>query len=224
MTKWLRLGSWLAKAGFVVGVTVLSWFSVPAATVAICAIILVALHAKAGTLIELSFGPLRAKLERELSEAEKLVNKLRSFAALQAKTVIAASSRTGRWPDETDDWQFANLRAVEAALRDMGASEDELREARSDLVRLTILDLGNAALGNSRVPMKLGNEAVEEWQAIKREGRHASPDVIEAYLTKWNALTVDRQGRIEDMRWIIEHGDIRDREQYLRAHTEIVWD
>lgn len=46
------------RIGFVIAATALAWFSIPVATVAIAASILVALQAKAGTLIEISFGPL----------------------------------------------------------------------------------------------------------------------------------------------------------------------
>jgi len=175
-------------------------------------------------LIELSFGPLRAKLERDLSEAEQLVQKLRSFAALQAGTIISAATRTGRWADAADDWQYVNLRRTEEALRHMGVSEEELKAARADLVNMTVRDLGNSALGQTYVPTKLGQEAVSEWQELKRTGRQAIPDEVEAYLRKWDALTPDREIRITDMRWVLEHDDIRDREQFLRAHAPIEWD
>lgn len=216
-----RLRKYALGTVFVASVTTLSWFNLAAAIVAICAVILVALQSKAGSLIEFSFGPLRAKLERELSEAEKLVEKLRAFAAIQAKMVITASSRTGRWADQTDDWQFMNMKRLDAALRDMGVSEAELQDARSELVKMTILDLGNSALGLSKVPTKLGPQAVAEWQAIKRSQLHSSPDEVEAYLRKWDSLSPERQLRIDDMRWIIENRDIRDREQFMRAHDDL---
>lgn len=219
-----RLGRYALGVGFVAGVTTLGWFNVAAATIAICAVILVVLYPKADALIEVSFGPLRAKLQRDLTEAEKLVEKLRTYAALQAKTVIAASCRTGRFFDPKDDWQLANLRSVEERLRDLGVSESELVEVRSDLLRMTIRDLGNAALGGNITPMKLGNEAMAEWSALRKEGRNGSPDEVEGFLKKWGLLTPERQSRIDDMRWIIEHQDVRDREQFLRAHQEVPWD
>src|SRR3546814_12663545 len=82
---------------FVIAVTALAWFHLPVAVIAMCASILAALYGKASTLVEVSFGPLQAKLERDVSEAEKLVAKLRELAALQAKAAIGAAVRTGRW-------------------------------------------------------------------------------------------------------------------------------
>jgi hypothetical protein len=213
---------WAGRIGFVAGVTVLSWFSVAAAVIAISAVILVALQSRAAALIEVSFGPLRAKLERDITQAEKLVEKLRGFAALQAKGIITANTRLGRWQDQSD-WPFQSLREIEAALRELGVPEEKINEARSEMVRFTISDLGNAAMGTSRVPMHLGQDAVNEWQEVMQKGLEKTPDEIEAYLKKWNVLSVDRQQRIDDMRWVMAHQDIRDREQFLRAHDPVEW-
>lgn len=210
------------KSAFVLGVTVLSWFSVQAAVIAIVAIILVALHERAGMLIEVSFGPLRAKLEREVTEAEKLIGKLREFAALQAKAVLTASIRTGRFSDSSD-WAYQSLTEMEAKLRELGVGEDALREARSEFIRFTISDLGNSAMGVGRVPMHLGQEAINDWQEISRKGLQKTPGEIEDFLRKWGELTQERQLRIEEMRWVMEHQDIRDREQYLLAQDPVEW-
>ena len=56
-----QVAKWAARVAFVVGITALTWFSVPAAIMAVAATILVAVQSRASTLIELSFGPLRAK-------------------------------------------------------------------------------------------------------------------------------------------------------------------
>src|SRR3546814_18060514 len=82
---------------FVIAVTALAWFHIPVAVIAMCASILAALYGKASTLVEVSFGPLKAKLERDVSEAEKIVAKLRELAALKAKADSGASVRTDRW-------------------------------------------------------------------------------------------------------------------------------
>src|SRR3546814_11673630 len=81
---------------FVIAVTALAWFHLPVAVIAMCASILAALYGKASTLVEVSFGPLKAKLEREVSEAEKLVAKLRKIASLQAKAARSEARRVGK--------------------------------------------------------------------------------------------------------------------------------
>lgn len=215
--------TWAVRLGFIAAVTGLAWFSLTAAVVAICATILVAIQARASTLIEVSFGPLRAKLEREITEAERLVEKLRDFAALQAKGIISASTRLGRWTDESDDWTFQSLRETEAALRELGVSEERIREARFDFVRFAASDLGSSAMGTGIVPVKLGQDAVREWQTVMGKGLRKTPDEIEAYLTKWGSLTPERQQRIDEMRWVLTNQDIRDRDQFLLAHRPVEW-
>lgn len=212
----------LLKISFVAAVTVLSWFNVSAAIIAIAATILVALQDRASTLIEVSFGPLRAKLERDVSEAEELVSKLRQFAGLQAKAIMQATVRTGRWAD-TSDWQLRTLRELEDALRGLGLSDNDLKTSRADFMRYTINDMGNAALGAGHLPTHLGNDAQVEWHAISNKGFAKTPDDIEAYLRKWNLLTPERQQRLDDMRWMIEHQDVKDEEQYARSHERVKW-
>lgn len=218
-SKWV----WVGRIAFIPAVTALSWFTVPGAIIAICATILVAVHVRASELIEISFGPLRAKLKQEISEAERLVEKLREFAALQAKGVISANTRLGRWSDQSD-WAYQSLREIEAALRELGVSEDEIRNSRMEMIKFTASDLGGAAMASSTVPSKLGREAVKEWQSIMHKGLEKTPEEIEAFLKKWNVLTPERQIRIDDMRWVLEHHDIRDRDQFMRGHEPVEWD
>ena len=213
---------WLLRISFVAAVTVLSWFSVSAAVIAIAATILVALQDRASTLIEVSFGPLRAKLERDVSEAEELVSKLRQFAGLQARAIMQATIRTGRWAD-TSDWQLRILRELENALRGLGLTDDDLKASRADFIRYTVNDAGSAALGGGIVPSYLGQDALAEYHAISTKGLSKTPDDIEAYLRKWEALTEERQQRIDDMRWMIEHQDVKDSEMFARAHKRVKW-
>lgn len=207
---------------FVLAVTLLAWFSVAVAVVAISATVLCALHAKADSLIEISFGPLKAKLEREISDAEKLVGELRSLATLQAKVSIGASARTGRWGGR-DDWQFLNLKQIEAALRNIGSSETEIREARGELTKFFLIDLGHAAMGSSLLPAHLSQEAQLEWKEIRTLQEISDPEKVETWLRKWNEYTPERAQLVEDMRWVVANQDIRDREQFLRCHLDLPW-
>ena len=103
----------------------------------------------------------------------------------------------------------------------MGASEGNMVEARSDFVRITIGDAAFAATGGNYVP-GLGPDSEKEWRVLRNDNRN-DPDAVEAFLRKWDKLTDDRIQRIEDMRWMIEHQDVRGSEQYMRAHTPVPW-
>jgi hypothetical protein len=212
----------LLKAVFVGAVTALAWFSVPVAIVAICASVLAALHDKASSIIELSFGPLKAKLERELTDAEQLLDRLKSFAAVQARAAIAASAHTGRF-SAANDWIFASAKRLEEALKAIGASSDQIRESRSDLIQLTLLDAGHAATGGNIVPMHLAKEAQVEWKTARDQKLFSDPEYTEGWLRKQGQFTSERQKILDDMRWIIANGDIQNSEQYLRVRTPVEW-
>jgi hypothetical protein len=189
---------------------------------AVGTIVLAAIYDKASSLVEISFGPLKAKLERNVSDAEHLLEKLKRQAVIQAKLGITAAANTGRFASRTD-WIFVETKRIEQSLRDMGASEQELEEARSELVRLTLSDLGHSATGGSTVPHFLAIEGHQEWSLARRERKFADPDYVLSWLTKWDLLTSERQGLINDMRWVIEHRDVKDSAQYMRAHNPIEW-
>ena len=212
-----------AKTAFVVIVTALAWANVTVAVIAICATVLAALHGKANEVIEFSFGPLKAKLREEISEAEKLVRKLREFAALQAKVIIAAGVRTGRFGDE-GDWLYRHVTAMESSLRDMGVSDEQMADARHEMLRYVISDLGSQAMGHGMVPTKAGKDAVADWQSVMGKGLAKSPDEIQAFLLKWNLMNPERAQRIEDMRWIAQNGRIRDHDQYRRSQIAVGWE
>ena len=97
----------------------------------------------------------------------------------------------------------------------IGASSEELAEARSKLVKLTLRDLGATATNGSYVPSHLGEEAVEEWHTFRRTEELSDPDFVEKWLAKHNALGVRQREVIAAMRWIRENRDIRDEAQYL---------
>ena len=216
-----QIGVFFVQLGFVIAVTALAWFNVAAAVIAMCAVILVVIAGRLGSLVEFSFGPLKAKVERNLSESEQLIEDLKALSVVQARAVNAASVSTGRFASG-DDWVFQSVKRIEKSLRAIGVSEDDLLDARQDFVKLTIGDAASAALGGPRVPLHLAPEAVAEWHDRDSTNRE-DPDSIETYLKKWSELNEERKLRIADMRWMIEHGDVRDRDQYMRAHTEVPW-
>ncbi|MGB7654940.1 MAG: hypothetical protein WBL74_05620 [Novosphingobium sp.] len=212
----------LLKVAFVVAASVLAWFSVPVAIVAICAIVLAALSDHTSFLIELSFGPLKAKLERDVTQAEKLLEQLKSFATLQAKASISTSSRTGRWADY-EPWNYYLAVEIENSLRSMGVAEDEISDALQDFVSFTIRDFKWAILGGSYGPVDLGPDAMKGYNEGNRTDEFLDPDKLEAWLKEWDQLTPDRIERLADMRWIVSNRKVRDLEQYSRCRKAVPW-
>ncbi len=206
-------------SAFVIGTTALAYFNLPVAIFALCATILALLYEKADSLIEVSFGPLKAKLERNVSEAEKLISGLRSLALAQSRAIVAAASHTGRFATK-DAWIFYALKDIERGLNAIGASDKELSEMRSSLVELTLRDLGATATNGSIVPTLLNDTAVNEWKEFRSTKQLSNPDFVETWLAKHNVLGADQRAIIEAMRWISEHKDIRDEAQYMLTKEE----
>ena len=208
------------KVLFVLAVTALAWFNLSASVMAVCAVVLVVLGGKLESLVEFSFGPLKAKIERNLSESERLLENLKNLAVIQARAANSASVWTGRFASG-DDWIFQSVKRVENGLRQIGVSEDQIIDARSDFVRLTIGDAALAATGGNYVP-GLGPEIEVAWRKV-REVPRDDPDAIEEFLRSIDRLEPDRLQQLDDMRWMIENRDVRDVDQYMRAHKPVPW-
>lgn len=211
------------KVAFVIGVTVLAWFNVSAAIMAVAASILVVLWDKAKDIVEISFGVLKAKIQRDVSEAEKLVQQLRDFSALQTEAIFSAAVRSGRWAGEGDAWVFHHVKALEASLAGMGVAPETIKAARQELVRFTASDAGAMAMGSGRIPKVDGKYVEKDWREALGKHGDRDPDRIEAFLTGHDLMNEARQERINDMRWMIENGDVRDEAMYLRSQTRVPW-
>lgn len=210
------------KVGFVLAVTGLAWFNVTAAIIAICATVLTALQGKAGEVIEFSFGPLRAKLKQEISEAERLIEHLRAASISQAKAIVASGLRTGRFSEQTD-WQYQSLRAIESNLRQMGIGDDELRDLRKEFVAYTIADAGGMVMGQGHIPSKNGQFLEAEWREALGKYPDRDPTKIETFLNKHDLMNAERKQRLDDMRWMAQHGDVQDAAMYLRSQIAVPW-
>ena len=205
----------ILKIAFVGGVTALAVFSPPAALLAIAAAVLAALHGKADSIVELTLAPLRARLDRAVTESEQLVARLRAMVIVHARIGFISASGAGKGPN-SDGWQFDLMRELETSLRNLDIPEADIASARADVVKIALVDLEHAAAGGNHVPLDLPKDAQWVWASARHDGRFQDPDLLEQWLTQWGMLTDDRRKLIEDMRWIKTHGDFRDRDQFLR--------
>lgn len=206
--------------GFVVAAVALAFFSVAAATSFVCATILVVLYPRIETVIEFSFGPLKARLERNLSASEVLLDQLRELSVIQARLGMSTAARSGRFHDP-DDWIFQRMKELDAHLGKMGVVPEVRKEIRGDSITSILYDFRNTILGGNFWQFtELGLEAQKEWRELR-----SSPIIdvaaIERWLVRWEIMTEDRRVRLEDMKWIIEHHDIRDRDQFLRSQHDV---
>jgi len=220
MKKWVI---WFARVAFILCVSAIGYVSVTVAILIIVTVLLTFLQSKADSLIELSFGPLKAKLEKTVSESEKLITGLRKLSLAQSKALVSAAAHTGRFATD-DAWIFHAAKDIEAGLKAIGATEIELAQSRSDLVRLTLRDLGACATNGGQVPIQLGEQAVSEWQKFRGTPDLLNPQFIETWLQKYNALGQEQRVVLEAMRYLINFGDIRNEEQFLlsKQNTELI--
>lgn len=170
---------------FVGAATGLALISVPAATVGVCAVILAVLYPKLESVIEFSFGPLKAKLERSISESEQLLQDVRSLAVTTARVAASTAARSGRKSPPTD-WAFRATKELEGHLLKLGASDHDLFACRQDIVRFGIRDLGVHATWVSTYTTNTVFHA--EREMMISEGEVADPGAVESFLRRYEAL------------------------------------
>lgn len=207
--KSISRNAWLGL-GFVAVAVLLAFFSVAAATVFVCATILVVIYPRIDTVIEFSFGPLTAKLERTITKSELILDSLQKLSVVQAKLGLNSAIRVGRLHHGAE-WIFPLMKGIDALLSEIGVDTTIRSEVRKDIVDYTIHDLALAALGgNSWSHRGVHPDAIKEWSALRAKPGFLTAEDVDAFLTKWNLMTPERQIMIDDMRAIRESGDIRD--------------
>jgi hypothetical protein len=209
------------KIFFIIIATSLSFYNLASSAIFICSAILVALAGKVGSLVEFSFGPLKAKLEKNVSESIEILESIKKISLVQAKAILDSAARSGR-SSSSDASTFHTLKALDDQLEKLRISKEERTDARAEVVRSAIIDAAHVALGAEYAPSHLPPEARAEWNVL-RDYSSIDPDKIESFLQKWGCLDDKRAELIEDIRAMQLTRDIVDEAQFLRTKSRIHW-
>ena len=195
---------------------------VSAAVVFMCAGILAALYPRMGALVEISLGPLTAKLERNVQESERLLGQLRSTAIRQARFSLETAVRTRGSPSR-DDFLYNALKETERSLRALPAEKGEIEEATEPAISAILADFAGSITGGDaryvEVPGEARRAREEIWRNRKAGG---DPDAIESWVKRWLHFSPKHHQSLEEMRWIRDNRTVRDVEQFRLSYATIV--
>jgi len=209
---------------FVVITTVLAWLG--GATVVgamLCAAVLVVLYGRVDDVVEFSLGPLKARLEKNVAESERLLNGLRSMALAQIRRRLdeAASVADRDFYLGNDDLYIIQDQALDD-LRNLGIVGNDANNIIRPYVLTIAKQLGNRALGvPSSVTFLLGETAESERQEIMLQNNsNPNPETIHKWLEKYGVCSERVHQLVADMAELIEAGRIQTSDQVRRSMDE----
>jgi hypothetical protein len=112
------------------------------------ALALIFVNVDAGTITEVSLGPLKARLERRIAEADALTQRLRESIKLTLAVAVSATMRTGRYPDRNRMYVRDALDRVDQIAKSAGLTSSDLAIVKDDFRRFTEIDMAQAFLSN----------------------------------------------------------------------------
>ena len=101
---WKRFLNWLILLALIVGPTAIALHGQQAAATFLMTslvIVLASLNLPADRLEEFGIGPLKARLERRIKEADELTDRLKEVMRLMLSVAVSAGMRTGRFAHQT---------------------------------------------------------------------------------------------------------------------------
>lgn len=192
--------------------------------------VFITLISRMDDIVELSLGPLKARMTEKIKEADAVVVQLQRIAAALAEvtlTDLMASNFMGGLPlKEKVDFRDRLV----ASLKTLGLSNSEIDDVEA-MWRQGIGIIYHRAIGNAAAerthPSKLGtkelsdeviNEAFQQFNKlidIKSSWQSPLPAKYEEFLKEHNLLNDAAQAWIDDYRHYIEYGEIRRRDLFV---------
>jgi hypothetical protein len=184
----------VAILGVVAPIAFASFGLSAAAVFAFLGAVLLLVLPKIDTVVEIAFGPLRAKLERKVEETEATLRELRSLALVLADPVMSSAVRLGRWNTALSREERLRLyERTKAALRRLRASDLEIADASREHHRFVLFDLSQPiASAIDAVLEKKSKERSAVTAAMSKQGPISD-------LPAWNAA-VERVRKVESAR------------------------
>lgn len=173
--------------------------------------LIVLLATRFDAIEELSFGPLRARLSREVEEATETLKRVRELAHLTAASTLSLVKMSGRMGGYTDAEEDEIKRSMIALLKQLNLTDAEVEEALSRWHQVVEYDYVHFLLGGNIVPDGFTDQERREWSQLRDGGiqNNPSPDVVEDYLARTSTLDEERKGLVEDYRHYVTHREHR---------------
>lgn len=188
----------------------------------------VTLLVKLDDLVELSLGPVKAKMRETVIEAHATVDQLRTVAAVTAKASLTDLMSSNFMSGTTLKTRLDLHDSVIAALKSIGASDSAVRDADEMWRRGIGVTYHRAILKRiqQQTTRRTDNDPVsDEKRRAPNEFQELldfenwlapTPNVIRAFLTSKDLMTPEISLWIDDYEHFIGTGEIRRRDQFVR--------
>lgn len=155
---------------------------------------------------EITFGPLKAKLQRRIDEAEALLVKIRESAVLAAEANISSLVRMGRWSGYDVMAVDAIRQKFVDLLGELGVDARKIHEVQNDWLRYNKFDYVMMITGGSTTPRNATPTEAEDWKRLRDIDNLPTPDALRRYLVGHGALTPSLDDLLNDYSEFVRTG------------------
>jgi hypothetical protein len=144
--------NWLLLIALIAGPTAIALLGQQAAATFLMASLVIALaslNLPADRLEEFGIGPLKARLEKRIKEADELTDRLKEVMRLMLSVAVSAGMRTGRFAHQTQLYHQELFTNVEKIFERTGLDPGAKAEVLRDFYFFSKVDMGLALLGSS---------------------------------------------------------------------------
>lgn len=169
--------------------------------------IIVMLGTRFDAIEEISLGPLRAKLRKQVEEAEQVITAIRALATQVASTTLSLVKRSGRLGGYDDEEEEAIRIEVHDLLKQLGVGESEVNDTLNEWHRFTELDYSLFTLGGTQVPKDLPQEHQPRWKELRSGGvkKIPLPEELKEFFEQAGMLTSEREELIKDYEFYLKN-------------------
>jgi hypothetical protein len=165
-------------------------------------------------VLELSFGPLRARMRETLQETDEALERVRSLAQLSATGILNAVISTGRFGGGNDTWKVDLRDRIRSELAKLGVSDDEVRKSEALWNDLVAFDFVGIILGGSQAPSK--TEVWPQWKTLRARRPASPPSTLRDFLNEHGWMDEDRAAWIAAYERFLKDGSLDpDRNPFL---------
>lgn len=139
-------------------------------------------------------------------DAQNQIEQYRNLAKLTAAASLSLVQRAGRLGGFSDDEKESFLRDSMRILNEANIESSELAELRRrHWDRFVDFDYVTAILGHNTVPNTSDQDLIAEWKSLRDFRNVATPDQVEAFLTKTGSNDGLRKDLLHSYRYYFEH-------------------
>lgn len=169
---------------------------------------------------EITVGPLTAKLQRRINEAEEVLKKLQNVAAAISEISLSTMIRTGRAGgfgfEESEKFRMR----IVSLLREIGVGNDDVAATQRELTGYLKREYVYAIVGRSVPPIGISEEKIRAWNEIRDSHQIPTVGKVRSFLRSINALDEEAIELLDDYTYFEKHGDHRRPEVFFRLKQE----